>query len=157
MSPKKRTPVLPYARVTAMALVALVLVVAGVWASWDTAQHVLLSKGREHGTMTVTGCGDEVCTGRFVPAEPAAPSRTDMTIARSVAVEEGGRYEVVVKPDTTEAVRTGWAGGLHAWLPLGGALLLASLVIGGGTHWTRVTWVSGAAGGALLVASFLTL
>lgn len=157
MSPKQRIPVLPYARVIALALVALVLVVAGVRASWGTAQHVLLSEGRVHGTMTVTGCGDEVCTGRFVPDGPAAPPRTDMTIARSVAVEEGGRYEVVVKPDTTEAVRTGWAGGLHAWLPLGGALLLASLVIGGGLRWTRAAWASGAAGGAVLVASFLTL
>ncbi|OEJ95905.1 hypothetical protein [Streptomyces thermolilacinus] len=157
MSPKKRTSLLPYARVTAMALVALVLVVAGVWASWGTAQHVLLSQGREHGTMTVTGCGDEVCTGRFVPEGPGAPSRTDMTIARSVAVEKDGRYEVVVKPDTTEAVRTGWAGGLHAWLPLGGALLLASLVIGGGLRRPRLAWGAGAAGGVLLLASFLAL
>lgn len=163
MSPKKRTSLLPYLRVTAMALVALVLVAAGVRASWGTAQHVLLSKGRQHGTMTVTGCGDEVCTGRFVPegpegpAGPTEPSRTDMTIARSVAVEKDGRYEVVVKPDTTEAVRTGWAGGLHAWLPLGGALLLASLVIGGGLRWTRLAWGTGAAGGALLVAAFLAL
>ncbi|MEV5446917.1 hypothetical protein AB0N23_30890 [Streptomyces sp. NPDC052644] len=157
MSPKKRTSLLPYARVTAMALVALVLVAAGVRASWGTAQHVLLSKGREHGTMTVTGCGDEVCTGRFVPEGAAGPPRTDMTIARSVAVEKDGRYEVVVKPDTTETVRTGWAGGLHAWLPLGGALLLAALVIGGGLRWTRLAWGAGVAGGALLVASFLAL
>ncbi|MFV2118303.1 hypothetical protein ACE14D_07590 [Streptomyces sp. Act-28] len=156
-SPRKRIPVLLYARVTAMALVALVLVVAGVRASWDSAQHVLLSKGREHGTMSVTGCGDQVCTGRFVPEGPAVPSRTDITIARSVAVEEDGRYEVVVKPDTTEAVRAGWAGGLHAWLPLGGALLLASLVVGGGMRWTRAAWASGTAGGALLLASFLAL
>ncbi|WP_149179875.1 hypothetical protein [Streptomyces sp. TRM49041] len=156
MSPKKRTSVLPYARVTAMALVALLLVVAGVWASWGNAQHVLLSKGREHGTMTVTGCGDVVCTGRFAPGG-TGESRTDMTITRSVAVEKGGRYDVVVKPGTKEAVRTGWAGGLHAWLPLAGALVLAALIIGGGLRWTRVAWASGAVGGALLVASFLAL
>ncbi|WP_228978652.1 hypothetical protein [Streptomyces sp. DH12] len=156
MSPKNRTSVLPFARVTVMALVALLLVVAGVWASWGTAQHVLLSQGREHGTLTVTGCGDEVCTGRFVSEDPTPP-RTDTTIARSVAVEKGGRYAVVVKPGTTEAVRTGWAGGLHAWLPLGGALLLASLIIGGGLRWTRGAYAAAAAGGALLVAAFLAL
>ncbi|KAF0647014.1 hypothetical protein K701_25560 [Streptomyces fradiae ATCC 10745 = DSM 40063] len=155
--PKKRTSALPYLLALAMALVALVLVAAGVWASWDTAQHVLLSKGREHGTMTVTGCGDEVCTGRFAPEAPGAPSRTDMTIPRSVAVEKGGVYEVVVKPDTTEAVRAGLAGGLHAWLPLGGALLLAAPVLGGGLRWPRAAWASGGAGGVLLVASFLAL
>ncbi|MCH0538311.1 hypothetical protein I3F58_01780 [Streptomyces sp. MUM 203J] len=157
MSPKKRTPALLYARDAAMVLVALLLVVAGVWASWGTAQHVLLSKGRTHGIMTVTGCGADVCTGRFAPDDRAGPSRTDMTIARSVAVEKGERYAVVVKPDTTEVVRTGWAGGLYAWLPLGGALLLASLVVGGGLRWPRVAWASGIAGGVLLVASFLAL
>ncbi|MFG3497869.1 hypothetical protein [Streptomyces sp. NPDC047928] len=152
----KRTSVLPVARNAAMALVALLLVVAGVWASWGSAQHVLLSKGREHGVLTVTGCGDEVCTGRFDP-EGAPGPRTDMRIARSVAVEKGGRYAVVVKPDSRDLVRTGWAGGLHAWLPLGGALLLASLVVGGGLRLTRVAWVSGAAGGALLLGAFLAL
>ncbi|GAA4916257.1 hypothetical protein GCM10023237_40720 [Streptomyces coeruleoprunus] len=94
MSPKKRTSslqasLLPFARNAAMALVALLLVVAGVWASWGTAQHVLLSKGREHGTMTVTGCGEDVCTGRYDPEGAPAP-RTDMTIARSVAVQRAG-------------------------------------------------------------------
>lgn len=157
MSSKKRIAVLPYARLAAMALVVLVLVAAGARASWDAAQHVLLPQGRERGTLTVTGCGDEVCTGRFVPEAPAEPPRTDVTIARSVAVEEDGRYEVVVKPDTTEAVRAGWAGGLHAWLPLGGALLLAAPVLGAGMRRPRAAWVSGAAGGVLLVASFLTL
>ncbi|MCQ0023062.1 hypothetical protein M4914_08975 [Streptomyces somaliensis DSM 40738] len=157
MSPKKRIAVLPYVRLAAMALVALLLVAAGARASWGTAQHVLLPKGREHGTLTVTGCGEEVCTGRFVPREPAEPPRTDVTIARSVAVEEDGRYEVVVKPDTAEAVRTGWAGGLYAWLPLGGALLLAAPVLGAGMRRPRTAWVSGAAGGVLLVTSFLVL
>lgn len=157
MSPKKRTSLFPYARDTAMVLVALLLIVAGVWASWGTAQHVLLSKGRLHGTITVTGCGDEVCTGRFAPEGSVGAARTDMTIARSVAVEKGGRYDVVVKPDTREVVRTGWAGGLHAWLPLAGALVLAALVIGGGLRWTRVAWGAGVTGGVLLVASFLAL
>ncbi|ORT58511.1 hypothetical protein [Streptomyces sp. CB03238] len=153
---KKRTSVLPYARSAAMALVALLLVVAGTWASWGSAQHVLLSKGREHGTLTVTGCSADVCTGRYDPEGPAGP-RTDMTIDRSVAVQKGGRYPVVVKPDTTELVRTGWPGGLHAWLPLGGALLLAALVIGGGMRLPRLAWVSASVGGALLVGTFFAL
>ncbi|WP_336321357.1 hypothetical protein [Streptomyces lavendofoliae] len=153
---KKRTSALPYARAVAMALVASLLVVAGVWASWGAAQHVLLSKGREHGTLTVTGCSVDVCTGRFDPEGPAGP-RTDMTIGRSVAVERGGRYPVVVKPGTTELVRTGWPGGLHAWLPLGGALVLAALVIGGGMRLPRLAWVSASLGGALLVGTFFAL
>ncbi|MFJ8649087.1 hypothetical protein ACIRNI_23570 [Streptomyces sp. NPDC093546] len=153
---KKRTSALPYARSAVMALVALLLVVAGTWASWGTAQHVLLSKGREHGTLTVTGCSEDVCTGRYDPEGPAGP-RTGMTIGRSVAVEEGGSYAVVVKPDTTEVVRVGWSGGLHAWLPLGGALLLAALVIGGGMRLPRLAWVSASAGGALLVGAFFAL
>lgn len=153
---KKRTSALPYARGAAMALVALLLVVAGVWASWGTAQHVLLSKGREHGILTVTGCSADVCTGRYDPEGPAGP-RTDMTIGHSVAVEKGGRYPVVVKPDTTELVRAGWPGGLHAWLPLGGALLLAALVIGGGLRLPRLAWVSASVGGALLVGTFFAL
>ncbi|MFF8291088.1 hypothetical protein ACF068_17930 [Streptomyces sp. NPDC016309] len=154
---KKRTSALPYARGAAMALVALLLVVAGTWASWGTAQHVLLSKGREHGTLTVTGCSADLCTGRFVPEGPAGTTRTDLTIEHSVAVRKGGRYAVVRKPDTTELVRTGWSGGLHAWLPLGGALLLAALVIGGGMRLTRLAWVSASLGGALLVGTFFAL
>ncbi|MET9804863.1 hypothetical protein [Streptomyces sp. NPDC006368] len=153
---KKRTSALPYVRRAAMALVALLLVVAGFWASWGTAQHILLSKGREHGAMTVTGCSTETCTGRYDPEGPAG-IRTDMTIAHSVAVEKGGRFPVVVKPDSTELVRTGWSGGLHAWLPLAGALLLAALVIGGGLRAPRLAWASASVGGALLVGTFFAL
>ncbi|OII65198.1 hypothetical protein BJP40_17585 [Streptomyces sp. CC53] len=149
--------VFPYVRDGVLVLVVSVLLVAGVWASWGTAQHVLLSKGRVHGVMTVTGCGAEVCTGRFVPDDGVAPARTDMTIARSVAVAKGEAYAVVVKPDTSEVVRTGWAGGLYAWLPLAGALVLASFVVGGGLRWSRTAWCAGVAGGALFVASFLAL
>ncbi|MET9429918.1 MULTISPECIES: hypothetical protein [unclassified Streptomyces] len=156
-SRKKRTSsFLPYARAAAMALVALLLVVAGVWASWGTAQHVLLSKGREHGVLTVTGCSADVCTGRYDPEGPAGV-RTDMSIPSSVAVRKGGVYPVVVKPDTTQLVRTGWAGGLHAWLPLGGALLLAALVVGGGLRLPRLAWGAALAGGALLVGTFFAI
>ncbi|WP_307826603.1 hypothetical protein [Streptomyces pactum] len=46
-----------------VALIASVVLVAGVWASWGTAQHVMLGKGRERGTLRVQSCGDEWCTG----------------------------------------------------------------------------------------------
>ncbi|MET9434762.1 hypothetical protein [Streptomyces sp. NPDC006551] len=145
-----------HARNAAMALVALLLVVAGAWSSWGTAQHILLPKGREHGTLTVTGCNEETCSGRYVPAGPVSPHHT-LTIEHSVAAGKGQTLPVVVKPGTAEAVRTGWGGGLHAWLPLGGALLLAAPVIGGGLRMTRTAWSAAGLGGALLVGAFFAL
>ncbi|MFC9703218.1 hypothetical protein ACWGQ4_17105 [Streptomyces sp. NPDC055721] len=145
-----------HVRNAAMALVALLLVVGGAWASWDSAQHVLLAKGREHGTLTVTGCTEETCSGTYAPEDPSSTRRT-LTIEASVAADKGATIPVVVKPGTSEGVRTGWGGGLHAWLPLGGALLLAAPVIGGGLRMTRTAWSLAGAGGALLVAAFLML
>ncbi|GAA3929504.1 hypothetical protein GCM10022244_43170 [Streptomyces gulbargensis] len=143
-------------RNAAVALVVLLLVVAGGWASWGSAQHVLLSKGREHGTLTVTGCTEERCSGRYVPEDPSVTRRT-LTIERSVAAEKGVTIPVVVKPGTDEGVRAGWGGGLHAWLPLGGALLLAAPLVAGGLRMTRAAWSLAGAGGALLVAAFFAL
>jgi hypothetical protein len=148
--------ILVHARNAAMALVALLLLVAGVWASWGTAQHILLSKGREHGTLAVSRCDEDVCTGAYTPRAPA-PERAKVTIETSVAVKKGTTLAVVLKPGTTEAVRTGPAGGLYAWVPLGGALLLAAPVLGGGLRLTRTAWGAAVAGGALLLASFLAL
>ncbi|MFJ8075266.1 hypothetical protein ACIQ7Q_15370 [Streptomyces sp. NPDC096176] len=147
---------LVHARNAAMALVALLLLTAGFWSSWGTAQHILLSKGREHGTLTVARCDENVCTGPYSPQAPAT-DRADVTIEKTVAVQKGQTLAVVLKPGTAEAVRTGPAGGLHAWVPLGGALLLAALVIGGGLRLTRIAWGTAFAGGALLMASFLAL
>ncbi|WP_351233470.1 hypothetical protein [Streptomyces sp. NPDC002133] len=148
--------ILDQGRRAAMVLVALLLLVAGAWSSWTTAQHVLLAKGREHGTLTVAGCGEETCTGPYDPEGPEA-SRAGMTIDRSVAVTKGAKLSVVVKPGTDEVVRTGWSGALHAWVPFGGALLLAACVIGGGLRWRRIAWGTAAAGGALLVGAFFAL
>lgn len=145
-----------HVRNAVMALVALLLVVAGGWASWGTAQHVLLSKGREHGTLTVTGCNEETCSGRYVSEDPASTHHT-LTIERSVAAGKGQTLAVVVKPGTDEAVRTGWGGGLHAWLPLGGALLLAAPVVGGGLRMMRTGWWVAGVGGALLLGAFFAL
>ncbi|MFF3325384.1 hypothetical protein [Streptomyces sp. NPDC002889] len=145
-----------HARNAAMALVALLLVVAGFWSSWGNAQHVLLSKGREHGTLTVARCDEDTCTGPYDPDGSQAP-RDGMTIEKSVAVQKGAKLPVVVKPGRDELVRTGTAGALHAWLPFGGALVLAGLVIGGGLRLTRIAWATALAGSALLMASFLAL
>ncbi|MEO3976221.1 hypothetical protein [Streptomyces sp. CAU 1734] len=145
-----------HSRRAAMGLVALLLLVAGVWTSWGTAQHVMLAKGREHGTIAIAGCGEESCTGSFDP-DGAAAVRTGLTIEKSVAVQKGATLPVVVKPGTDEVVRRGVGGIFHAWLPLGGALVLASLVIGGGVGLTRVAWVSAAVGGVLLAGAFFTI
>ncbi|MGC5343734.1 hypothetical protein [Streptomyces sp. DT171] len=139
-----------------MGAVALLLLVAGVLSSWDSAQHVVLAKGREHGTMTVTGCGEDICTGPYAPSDASA-ARGRVHIERSVAARKGERLAVVVKPGTDDVVRTGVAGFLHAWVPLGGALLLAGLVIGGGLRLTRLAWGTGIAGAVLLVATFFAL
>ncbi|MFB8209156.1 MULTISPECIES: hypothetical protein [unclassified Streptomyces] len=155
----KRNPshrALLYGRSAALGLVVVVLLVAGVLTSWDAAHHIVLSKGREHGTMTVTGCGDDVCTGSFAPGDGAA-ARSRVSVDSSVAARKGDRFPVVVKPGTDDVVRTGAPGFLHAWVPLGGALVLAALVIGGGLRLTRTAWGTGIAGGVLLVAAFIAL
>ncbi|GAA3484066.1 MULTISPECIES: hypothetical protein [Streptomyces] len=145
-----------YGRSAALGCVVLLLLVAGVLSSWSSAQHIVLAKGREHGAMAVTGCGADVCTGPFTPAEHAT-ARPRVTIERSVAVKKGDRFPVVVKPGTDEVVRTGVPGFLHSWVPLGGALLLAALIIGGGLRLTRTAWGTGIAGAVLLVATFIAL
>ncbi len=143
-------------RQVAMGLVVLVLLVAGVWSSWDAAHHIVLAKGREHGTVTVTGCGDATCTASFEP-DAVSRDRGRVTVDRSVAAREGDRFPVVVKPGSDAVVRTGMPGFLHAWVPLGGAMLLAAFVIGGGLRMGRTAWGVGTAGAALLMATFVAL
>ncbi|MGW6461286.1 hypothetical protein ACWF94_36060 [Streptomyces sp. NPDC055078] len=150
---------LHYSRRAASGLVALLVLVAGFWSSWDTAQHVILAKGREHGAFTVARCDDTTCSGRYEPTDPAgaSPPRTAYTIDKSVATKEGARLSVVVKPGTTELVRRGPAGLFHSWLPLGGALLLAALLIGGGMRLPRLAWGAAGVGAVVLVGTFFTL
>ena len=140
-----------------MGLVALLLLIAGVWASWGTAQHVMLPGGRERGILTVTACGDEACTGPFTPISAGSTPRDSMTIPEPIAVEVGQTYSVVVKPDSDEAVRSGPAGILYAWVPLGGALLLTSVVITGGLRRPRLGWLLAGTGVALVTAAFLAV
>ncbi|WP_327662970.1 MULTISPECIES: hypothetical protein [unclassified Streptomyces] len=148
---------LPVARQAAAAVVAALLLIAGVWASWGAAQHVIFPTGRERGTMTVTRCADGTCTGPFSPASPTAVRHASVTIDRSIGEKKGARFPVVLKPDSTSAVRAGTAGFLHAWVPLGGGLLLAAVVLAGGIRNRRLTWITGGAGIALLTAAFVAV
>lgn len=144
-------------RRTAMGGLAALLLVAGVWASWGTAQHVMLTGERERGTMRVTDCSSDGCVGTYVPSTDGFEPRGEVVIDRSIAEAKGVRIPVAVKPGTDEVVRTGGPGFLHAWLPLGGALLLSSVVVAGGLRLPRTAWALALAGGALLTASFATL
>ncbi|MFD8450431.1 hypothetical protein [Streptomyces coelicoflavus] len=148
---------LRFGRVAAMGTVAALILIAGVWASWGTAQHVLLTKGREQGTVEVTRCGDGVCSGPYVPVSAGSQARERVVIEDSVAVAKGRTYSVVLKPGSSDAVRSGPAGMLYAWVPLGGALLLASVVVAGGLRRTRVAWGMAGVGVALLTAAFFAV
>ncbi len=138
--------VLSFGRVAAMGTVAVLILIAGVWASWGTAQHVMLTKGRERGTVEVTRCGAGTCSGPFVPVSPGAQPRERVVLEDSVAVAEERTYTVVLKPGGGQAVRSGPGGVLYAWVPMGGALLLASVVVAGGLRRTRAAWVLAGSG-----------
>ncbi|MFI7501190.1 hypothetical protein ACIBVL_22330 [Streptomyces sp. NPDC049687] len=148
---------LRFGRLAAMGVVAVLILLAGVWGSWGTAQQVMLTKGRERGTVEVTRCGEETCSGPYTPLSAGSTARARVVIERSVAVEKGRTYTVVVKPDGDEVVRSGPAGVLYAWVPLGGALLLASVVVAGGLGRARVGWVLAGSGVALLTAAFVMI
>ncbi|EPH41976.1 hypothetical protein ABT390_28740 [Streptomyces aurantiacus] len=146
-----------YALRGAAGIVAALILAAGVWASWDSARYVMLSDGgRERGTLSLARCGDDTCTGPYAPAS-GGKSRDRVVIDRSVATPKGERIPVVVKPESDEAVRTGGPGFLHAWLPLGGALLLAAVVVAGGLRLNRTAGVLALAGGIQLTAAFAAL
>ncbi|GAA2903388.1 hypothetical protein [Streptomyces mexicanus] len=147
---------LRFGRVVTMGAVAALLLIAGVWASWSSAPYVMLTKGRERGTVEVTHCAGETCTGPYTPLTPGSKAR-DRVEVDAVAVHKGRTYDVVVKPGTDRVLRSGPAGVLYAWAPLGGALLLASVVVAGGLRLTRAAWVLAGSGVALLTAAFVVL
>ncbi|WP_405583692.1 hypothetical protein [Streptomyces sp. NBC_01092] len=148
---------LRFGRLAAMGAVAVLILIAGVWASWSTAHHVMLTKGRESGTIAVTRCGADTCSGPYTPVSQGSQPRRSVVIEKNVAVRKGQTYTVVVKPGTGEVVRSGPAGVLYAWVPLGGALLLASVVVAGGLRRTRLAWVMAGLGTALLTAAFAVI
>ncbi|GHH08113.1 hypothetical protein [Streptomyces lanatus] len=148
---------LRFGRFAAMGTVAVLILIAGVWASWGTAHHVMLTKGRESGTIEVTRCGADTCTGPFTPISEGSRARKSVVIEKNVAVRKGETYTVVVKPGSDDVVRSGPAGVLYAWVPLGGALLLASVVVAGGLRRTRLAWVMAGSGMVLLTAAFVVV
>ncbi|MDQ0684334.1 hypothetical protein QF032_003333 [Streptomyces achromogenes] len=149
--------VLRFGRFAVMGALAVLILVAGVWGSWGSAQHVMLTKGREQGTVEVTGCAGGRCAGPYTPLSAGSTARARVVLDQSVAVREGRTYTVVLKPGGDRAVRSGPAGVLYAWVPFGGALLLASVVVAGGLGRVRAGWVLAGSGVALLTAAFVTV
>ncbi|GGX92115.1 hypothetical protein [Streptomyces fructofermentans] len=156
-SRRNTSTVLRFGQFAALGTVAALILIAGVWASWGTAQHVMLTKGRERGTMTVTRCADDRCTGPYRPTSEGSTPRARVVLDGAVTVEKGRTYTVAVKPGSDDVVRTGAGGLLYAWVPLGGALLLASMVVAGGLRLTRLAWILGGTGLAMVTAAFLAL
>lgn len=148
---------LRFGQLAAMGTVAALILIAGVWASWGTAQHVMLAKGREQGTMTVAECEDGVCTGSYRPVSVGSEARGEVVLDQTVGVGAGETYTVVVKPGSRDVVRSGPAGFLYAWVPLGGALLLASVVVAGGLGLPRTGWALAGTGFALVTAAWVAL
>ncbi|WP_055695437.1 hypothetical protein [Streptomyces prasinopilosus] len=149
--------VLRLGRFAVMGAVTVLILVAGVWASWGTAQYVMLTKGRERGAVAVESCGGRVCAGPYSPVSPGSQPRAEVVLEDNAAVAQGRTYAVVMKPGGIEAVRSGPAGVLYAWVPLGGALMLASVVVAGGLLRTRVAWAMGWSGVALVTVAFLVV
>lgn len=145
---------LHWSRLLAMGAVAVLILVAGLWASWNTSQDVMFTEGREQGTVKVAACDSDVCTGRFVPTSKGATPRKRVVLEKSVAVRKGSTYDVVVRPGGDEVLRGGAAGVFLAWLPLGGALVLAAVLVGGGIRATRTAWGMGLAGFVLMSTAF---
>jgi hypothetical protein len=141
---------------TFMALLVLLLLVAGAWTSWETAQLATSSGVGERGTLAVERCGEDRCRGVFTPAGGGA-EREGVSISGSVTEGRGERLDVALRPGGEEAVRTDTAGVLYAWVPLAGGLLLASLVLAGGLRMRRTAWAAGALGAAVMVGAFLML
>lgn len=151
------TAALRFGRLASMGAVTVLILVAGVWASWGSAQYVMLTKGRERGTIEVAHCSRDVCSGPYTPLSHGSEARDRVDIEKSVAVRKGRVYSVVVKPGSDDVVRSGPAGVLYSWVPMGGALLLASVVVAGGLRRTRFAWVLAGSGIALLTTAFVTI
>ncbi|MEU8588320.1 hypothetical protein AB0C59_15175 [Streptomyces sp. NPDC048664] len=156
-APRGAVTALRTVRHAVLGAVAVVILIGGVWGSWGTAQYVMLTKGRERGTIEVTRCGADTCHGPFTPLSTGAVARGRVVIGRSAAVQRGRTYTVVLKPGSDEVVRSGPAGVLYAWIPLGGALLLASVVVAGGLRLARAAWLLAGAGILLLTSAFAVI
>ncbi|NLU69975.1 hypothetical protein [Streptomyces sp. HNM0574] len=151
--------VLLLAKALLMALIALMLVCAGLWTSWRAAEPAMF--GERTGTVRIEDCGGDVCTGRYFPGDATggAPpeERHEVTIGESVSGRPGETLEVALRPGTNEVVRRDMAGVLYAWVPFGGSLLLASLVVAGGLRMRRTAWSMGLLGAASMAAAWALL
>ncbi|MFP8943559.1 hypothetical protein ACLIYM_19290 [Streptomyces fenghuangensis] len=156
------------ARAALMGVVAAVLLMAGVWVSLDGTRQAVAERGAVRGTMTVAECDGWTCTGPFAPEGGGGGARAEVAVEAPVSYEAGERLPVALWPGRegsdgpdgsgrAEAVRTGTAGVLYAWLPLGGALVLASPVVGGGLGMRRTAWGAGLLGAALMGVVFALL
>ncbi|WP_255950284.1 hypothetical protein [Streptomyces odontomachi] len=143
------------ARQVALVGLVLLIVAAGVRTSWSAAGWAAAKDGR--GTMTVAHCSDEECTGSFEPAAVDAAPQDRVVLKDTVGTKVGERVAVATRPGTAEVVRTGAAGVFRACLPVGGALVLAAVVIAGGLRMRRTAWVTGVAGLGVLVGAFVTM
>jgi len=148
---------LRFGRLAAMGTVAVLILIAGVWASWGTAQHVMLTKGRESGTVEVTRCGEDTCTGPYTPVSEGSKARARVVIEKTVAVRKGETYTVVVKPSSDDVVRSGPAGVLYAICDEVVDTYSRISHVAGGLRRTRVAWVLAGSGMALLTAAFVAL
>ncbi|SDN87821.1 hypothetical protein [Actinacidiphila guanduensis] len=145
-----------FGRVVAASAVALLILVSGGWSSWRTAQYLVLTKGREQGTVTLATCGDSSCTGPFAP-KGSAVARPSVEVDLPVRHRVGQKVDVVLKPDSDTGIRSGTGGLIFAFLPLAGALLLAALVVALGLRLPQVAGGLAVAGGVLMAGAFFTL
>jgi hypothetical protein len=135
-----------------LALITLVLLSAGVWQSWDTAWPAIT--GHQRGTVKITSCRGDDCTGPFTASTGARGGLDKARIAESVSGHTGRTIEVARRPGTTRVVRTGPAGVLYGCVPFGGAMLLASVVVAGGLRMRRTGLTLGLLGAAVMAGAW---
>lgn len=139
-----------------LSLVAVLLLVAGGWTSWQTAGPALT--GDVRGTVRIAECDEAECAGEFTPVTSGPGSRSrKVTIDESASGTVGERLQVALRPGSDEVVRTGPSGALYGAVPLGGSLVLAAMVVGGGIRMKRTALVLGLLGVALMCTSWVLL
>jgi hypothetical protein len=148
--------VLLLAKNVSAALIALLLLCAGGWASWLDVEPAV--RGHERGVVRVEKCGQNECDGRFRPTGSTRVEARGVTLARPLAGDRSGEVPVALRADGTHrVVRTDPGGLLYASIPLGGALLLASLVVAGGLRMKRTALAAALLGAAILGGAWALL
>ncbi|GAA2385340.1 hypothetical protein GCM10010420_04700 [Streptomyces glaucosporus] len=145
------------ARTALMGAVAAVLLMGGAWTSLDGMRLVTADRGGVRGTLTVEECDGWTCRGVFASEDGAGDASAGTVLETPVHHGAGEELPVVMWPGAGEALRTGAAGVLWAWLPFAGALILASPVIAGGLRMRRTALAAGLLGAVLVGAAFAVL